>query len=56
MVNAELTIAWIGLSEAQVRLQFSQEEEMQARRGTPGVHDVSPSKFVTLGLELEEEQ
>ncbi|KAF7360092.1 CxC2 domain-containing protein [Mycena venus] len=46
----------IGLSEAQVCLQFTQEEAKQAALGVPAIHDISPSKFISLGLDLEEEQ
>ncbi|KAJ7126645.1 hypothetical protein C8R46DRAFT_926973 [Mycena filopes] len=45
-----------GLSEATVKLQFIEQEAEAARRGVPAVHNVSPSKFITLGLELEDEQ
>lgn len=40
----------------EVRLQFAKEEEEDARKGVLALHDVSPSGFVTAGLELEEEQ
>ncbi|KAJ7801750.1 hypothetical protein B0H14DRAFT_3489222 [Mycena olivaceomarginata] len=45
-----------GLTEMEVRLQFAKEEEEDARKGVLALHDVSPSGFVTAGLELEEEQ
>ncbi|KAJ7431877.1 hypothetical protein B0H11DRAFT_2261291 [Mycena galericulata] len=45
-----------GLNEAEVRLQFTKEEELEAAHGTASLHDVTPSKFMTLGLDLEEEQ
>lgn len=45
-----------GLTEMEVRLQFAKEEEEDARKGVPALHDVSPSGFVTAGLELEEQQ
>ncbi|KAJ7429706.1 hypothetical protein B0H11DRAFT_2166764 [Mycena galericulata] len=47
---------WLGLNEAEVRLQFTKEEELEAARGAASLHDVTPSKFMTLGLDLEEEQ
>ncbi|KAJ7730570.1 hypothetical protein B0H16DRAFT_1469541 [Mycena metata] len=40
-----------GKTEAQVRL-----ESKDAKKGLPVVHDVSPSKFITLGLDLEDKQ
>ncbi|KAF8192329.1 hypothetical protein K438DRAFT_1970135 [Mycena galopus ATCC 62051] len=45
-----------GLSEAEVRLQFTKEEAEEAARGVPSVHDVSASSFIAAGLDLEEEQ
>ncbi|KAJ7758846.1 hypothetical protein DFH07DRAFT_867964 [Mycena maculata] len=45
-----------GLTEAEVRLQFAEEEAADAARGVTPLHDVSPSKFLTIGLEIEEEQ
>ncbi|KAJ6508194.1 hypothetical protein C8R45DRAFT_1207936 [Mycena sanguinolenta] len=45
-----------GLTEAEVRLQFTKEEAEEAARGIPAVHDVSPSSFISAGLDLEEEQ
>ncbi|KAJ7027741.1 hypothetical protein C8F04DRAFT_964879 [Mycena alexandri] len=45
-----------GITEAQVRLQFAEQEAKDAQSGLPAVHDVSPSKFMTLGLDLEDEQ
>ncbi|KAJ7084767.1 hypothetical protein B0H15DRAFT_951268 [Mycena belliarum] len=46
----------IGLTEAQVRLQFSEEEAKQVELGVPALHDVSPSSFIYAGLGLEDEQ
>ena len=40
----------------QVRLQFEEEEEKEAAAGIPRVHDVSPSQFITMALDLEDEQ
>jgi hypothetical protein len=45
-----------GLMEAQVRLQFQQEEEEEARRGVPAKHKVSASTFMVECLDVEEEQ
>jgi hypothetical protein len=44
------------LTEAQVRLQFQQEEEAAARKGIPAKHRVTPSEFMTECLDVEEEQ
>jgi hypothetical protein len=46
----------IGLTEAQVRLKFTQDEVEEAKRGVQALHDISPSKFIAVRLELEEEQ
>ncbi|KAJ7337604.1 hypothetical protein DFH08DRAFT_964574 [Mycena albidolilacea] len=45
-----------GLTEAQVRLQFQREEEEAAKKGLPKKHRVTPSKFMTECLGVEEEQ
>ncbi|KAJ6469546.1 hypothetical protein C8R47DRAFT_989403, partial [Mycena vitilis] len=45
-----------GLTEAQVRLQFNKEEQLEAQRGVPSLHDVTPSNFITTGLDIENEQ
>ncbi|KAJ7842742.1 hypothetical protein B0H13DRAFT_1648725, partial [Mycena leptocephala] len=45
-----------GLSEAQVRLQFQQEEQEEARQGVPAKHKVSPSTFMAECLDVEDEQ
>ncbi|KAF8155179.1 hypothetical protein K438DRAFT_1987093 [Mycena galopus ATCC 62051] len=45
-----------GIMEAQVLLQFEQEEAERVRAGVPGIHSVSPSSFVAAGLEVEDEQ
>ncbi|KAJ7700258.1 hypothetical protein B0H16DRAFT_1749090 [Mycena metata] len=45
-----------GLTESEVRLQFTQEEAQRADSGIPTVHDVSPGKFICIGLDLEDEQ
>jgi hypothetical protein len=40
----------------EVRLQFAKEEEEEAKKGMPALHEVTPSGFVAAGLELEEQQ
>ncbi|KAF7345205.1 CxC2 domain-containing protein [Mycena sanguinolenta] len=45
-----------GMTEAEVRLKFATEEEEEAKRGTPPLHEVTPSSFITAGLELEDQQ
>jgi hypothetical protein len=39
-----------------VRLQFAKEEAADVALGVPALHNVSPSSFITAGLDLEEEQ
>ncbi|KAJ6567649.1 hypothetical protein DFH09DRAFT_1314164 [Mycena vulgaris] len=46
----------VGLTEAQVQLQFSEEEAKCIEMGIPALHNVSPSGFIYAGLELEEQQ
>ncbi|KAJ7481682.1 hypothetical protein FB451DRAFT_1444162 [Mycena latifolia] len=45
-----------GLTEAQVRLQFTEEEAARTAKGVPSLHDVSPSSFIYAGLDLEDQQ
>ncbi|KAJ7851884.1 hypothetical protein B0H13DRAFT_1643671 [Mycena leptocephala] len=45
-----------GLTEASVRLQFSEEEVANEKKGVLSLHNVRPSTFVYVGLELEDEQ
>ncbi|GJE98381.1 CxC2 domain-containing protein [Phanerochaete sordida] len=45
------------VTEAQVKRTLAQEEEERVRTGKKtALHDVSPSSFLTIGLELEEQQ
>ncbi|KAJ7789818.1 hypothetical protein B0H14DRAFT_3502546 [Mycena olivaceomarginata] len=44
-----------GLTEAEVRLKFAQEEE-EAKNGISALHEVMPGSFIMAGLELEEQQ
>ncbi|KAJ7473239.1 hypothetical protein FB451DRAFT_1035635 [Mycena latifolia] len=46
----------VGLTEAQVRLHFSEEEAARVEEGVLPLHDVSPSSFIYAGLELEDQQ
>ncbi|KAF7799450.1 hypothetical protein EIP86_010685 [Pleurotus ostreatoroseus] len=46
-----------GPSESSVRRKLAEEEEERVRTGKKiALHDVSPSAFLTIGLELEEQQ
>jgi hypothetical protein len=45
-----------GLTEMEVRLQFATEEAEEAKKGVPALHEVTLSSFITVGLELEDEQ
>ncbi|KAJ7193950.1 hypothetical protein GGX14DRAFT_378391, partial [Mycena pura] len=45
-----------GLTEMQVRLQLEEQEEKELAAGVPRVHEITPSHFVTLALDLEDEQ
>ncbi|KAJ7352108.1 hypothetical protein DFH08DRAFT_956919 [Mycena albidolilacea] len=49
-------VVFVGLTEAQVRLQFQKDEEEAAKRGIPAKHKVSLSEFITECLNVEEEQ
>ncbi|KAJ7633773.1 hypothetical protein DFH06DRAFT_1139696 [Mycena polygramma] len=45
-----------GLTEAQLRLQLSEEEAAEVAKGVPSLHDVTPSGFIYTGLDLEDQQ
>ncbi|KAJ7617937.1 hypothetical protein FB45DRAFT_872384 [Roridomyces roridus] len=45
-----------GLTEAEVRKRLEEEEEKEVALGRTRVHNVSPSAFITLRLELEDSQ
>ena len=47
---------FIAMTEAEVRKEFAEEDEVRLSAGEESLHDVSPSAFVFLGLELEELQ
>jgi hypothetical protein len=41
---------------SEVRLELANEEALDAVRGKESLHDVSAGKWLTMGLELEEQQ
>jgi hypothetical protein len=45
-----------GTSTAEVRLELANEEAADARRGNQTVHDISASRWLAMGLDLEEQQ
>ncbi|EEB91294.1 hypothetical protein MPER_10369, partial [Moniliophthora perniciosa FA553] len=45
-----------GETEHDVRLRLAEKEAEEMRKGSTPVHDVSPSSFMMLGLEVEEQQ
>lgn len=40
----------------EVRLQYAEKELEQQKAGAPRLHDVSPSGFMVMGLEVEDQQ
>ena len=44
------------MTEAEVRKEFAEEDKVRLSAGEESLHDVSPSAFVFLGLELEDLQ
>ena len=55
-ISCSLWMRLTGLSEHDVRLQFSQEEAAEASRGVPSLHDVTRSGFIAEALDIEEQQ
>jgi len=41
---------------AQIRCELAEEELEKAKHGSAPIHEVSPSTFLQVGLELEEQQ
>jgi hypothetical protein len=40
----------------EIRLKLANEDALEAARGNTAPHEVHPSDFLQLGLELEEQQ
>ncbi|KAK7020693.1 hypothetical protein VNI00_017635 [Paramarasmius palmivorus] len=45
-----------GTAEQETRLKWAEKEEEQEKLGIPALHEVSPSAFITLALDIEEQQ
>ncbi|KAK7038932.1 hypothetical protein VNI00_010323 [Paramarasmius palmivorus] len=45
-----------GITEDDIRLKYAEKEAEQHQLGIPALHEVSPSAFMMLGLDIEEEQ
>ncbi|KAL0568455.1 hypothetical protein V5O48_013526 [Marasmius crinis-equi] len=45
-----------GLTLQEVRLQYAQQEEKELKAGAARLHDVSPSGYMIMALEVEEQQ
>jgi hypothetical protein len=45
-----------GTSTAEVRLELAKEEADDVRRGNQTIHEISASRWLTMGLDLEEQQ
>jgi hypothetical protein len=49
-------VIFAAITEADVLLKLEEEEAERVNAGVPGIHSVSPSSFVTAGLEVEDQQ
>ncbi|KAF7316918.1 hypothetical protein HMN09_00425900 [Mycena chlorophos] len=45
-----------GLTEAQVRAQLDEQDQLDAANGVLPLHEVTPTEFISFGLDDEEEQ
>ncbi|THU77010.1 hypothetical protein K435DRAFT_703408 [Dendrothele bispora CBS 962.96] len=45
-----------GLTEAEIKLELTTLEAEQERAGIPPIHNVSPTSFISQGLDIEEQQ
>lgn len=46
----------VGTSLADVKLELAREEAEMARRGGQHAHEVTASRFIQMGFDLEEQQ
>ncbi|KAJ7024743.1 hypothetical protein C8F04DRAFT_968613 [Mycena alexandri] len=46
----------IGKTEGEVRLKLGEHDAAEVMKGVPSMHDVTPSKFLAYGLDIEGEQ
>ena len=49
-------LPFIAMTEAEVRKEFAEDDEVRLSAGEESLHDISASAFVFLGLELEDLQ
>jgi hypothetical protein len=49
-------LLFIAMTEAEVRKEFAEDDKVRLSAGEESLHDISPSAFVFLGLELEDLQ
>ncbi|KAL0574972.1 hypothetical protein V5O48_006988 [Marasmius crinis-equi] len=45
-----------GLTTQEIRLQYAQQEEKDQKAGVARLHDISPSAYMVMALEVEEQQ
>ncbi len=54
--NIDCTVS-LGPTQADIRREISEEESKEAAKpGYVPLHDVSPAGFISMGLDLEEQQ
>ena len=46
----------VGLTEAEIRLQLAEEEDVEAAEGNPSLHKMTPSAMLVELLEIEDAQ
>ena len=51
-----MTYQIAGTTMTEVRLELANEESLDAARGKETLHDVSVARWLTMGLDLEEQQ
>jgi hypothetical protein len=51
-----LSIIYVGTTMAEVRLELANEEDADAARGNESLHDISAGKWLSIGLDIEEQQ
>ena len=54
-LKLQLVLICLGLTEGDIRVALMEKEAQLAKDGIPPLHAVTPSGFIVLGLELEDQ-
>jgi hypothetical protein len=51
-----LSIIYVGTTMTEVQLELANEENADAAHGNESLHDISAGKWLSIGLDIEEQQ